>query len=147
MGLIADGIHVHPELVRIAWRLAGPDRFSLVTDAMAGLGMPPGKFPLGLKEVTVSDKGARLADGTLAGSILPLDQAVRNLIAFAGCAPGFAIGSATSVPARLLERPDLGLIRSGARADVVLLTKDFHVFATLIAGEVAYTSVDAPPWD
>jgi N-acetylglucosamine-6-phosphate deacetylase len=147
LGVIADGIHVHPEMVRIAWRLAGPDRFSLVSDAMAGLGMPLGTFQLGLQKVTVSDSGARLADGTLAGSVLRLDQAVRNLTTFTGCPPELAVRSVTSVPARLLGRADLGSIRPQARADLVLLTPEMNVVATLIAGEIVYTSEDAPSWD
>ncbi len=147
VGLIADGIHVHPQMVRIAWRLAGPDRFSLVSDAMAGLGMASGKFQLGPLEVFVSDSSARLADGTLAGSVLPLDQAARNLIEFAGCRPEHAIASVTSVPAHLLRRTDRGVIRPGARADLVLLTQDLKVAATLIAGEIAYAAGRAPSWD
>lgn len=146
VGLIADGVHVHPQMVRMAWRLAGPDRFTLVSDAIAGLGMPSGKFQLGPLEVLVSDSSARLADGTLAGSVLPLDQAVRNLIAFAGCLPELAIGAVTSVPAQLLRRTDRGVIRPGARADLVLLTQDLQVAATLIGGEIAYASERAPSW-
>ena len=147
VGLIADGIHVHPQMVRIAWLLAGTDRFTLVSDAMAGLVMASGRFHLGPSEVIVSDSNARIADGTLAGSVLALDQAVRNLVLFARCTAEQAVRSATHVPARLLGRSDLGAIRQGARADLVLLTKNLAVAATLIGGEIAYASSKAPTWE
>ena len=79
-GLICDGIHVDPVAVRIAWRALGPDRLMLVTDATAVLGLAPGRRRLGEVDIDVSSAGVRTADGTLAGSDLALDQAVRNLV-------------------------------------------------------------------
>ncbi|MCA9987123.1 MAG: N-acetylglucosamine-6-phosphate deacetylase, partial [Anaerolineales bacterium] len=79
LGLIADLVHVHPALVRLVWQLAGPARLTLVTDAMAALGMGDGRYQLGDQIVTVADGSARLADGTLAGAILPLNLCLRNL--------------------------------------------------------------------
>ena len=147
VGLIGDGIHVHPEMIRLAWRLAGPDRFSLVSDAMAGLGLPPGRFQLGGQEVFVADSSARLADGTLAGSVLPLDRGLRNLIAFTHCPPGLGLRAVTTVPARLLRLADgRGVIRQGGRADFVLLTKRLEVVATVTGGEIAYAAAGAPSW-
>src|SRR6185503_2784950 len=87
VGLIADGIHVHPAVVALAWQAKGPARLNLVTDAMAALGMPPGRYQLGDWEVYSDGAAVRLANGRLAGSVLSLDQAVRNLIAFTGCTP------------------------------------------------------------
>ena len=144
VGLIADGIHVHPQMIRIAWRLAGPDRLSLVSDAIAGLGMAPGKFHLGTQEVLVSDSSARLADGRLAGSVLPTNLGVRNLMTYTGCGIDIASRSVTSVPSRLLGLADRGVIRTGGRADLVLLTQDLEVVTTFVAGEVAYAAEDAP---
>ena len=77
-------------------------------------------------------------DGRLAGSVLGLDQAVRNLVAFTGCAWHDAVATVTSVPSRLLGDGQRGVIRSGARADLVLLDDDLSVHVTVVGGEVAY---------
>jgi N-acetylglucosamine-6-phosphate deacetylase len=148
VGVIADGIHVHPELIRLAYRLAGPERFSLVSDAIAGLGMPPGTYPLGSRETIVSDTAATLADGTLAGSVLRLNRAVSNLVAFTGCTLESAVEAVTLVPARLLRIDQRrGSIRPGAMADLALLTKSLDVVATFVAGEIAYATERVPRWD
>jgi N-acetylglucosamine-6-phosphate deacetylase len=102
VGLIPDGLHVHPAVVRLVWRLAGPARLAVVSDAIAALGMPPGRYELAGREVLVDADSVRLPDGTLAGSVLPLDRAVRNLAVFAGIEPDEARRAATEVPARLL---------------------------------------------
>jgi len=139
VGIIADGVHVHPAMVGLVWRLLGPHRLNLVTDAMAALGMPPGVHRLGDYEVAVDATSARLADGTLAGSILSLDQAVRNLVAFTGCAVSDALATVTTTPARLLGLDrERGRVAPGAVADLVLLTPDLQVWMTLVRGEVAY---------
>jgi N-acetylglucosamine-6-phosphate deacetylase len=105
VGLIPDGLHVHPAMVRIVWNAVGPGRLAIVTDAIAALGMEPGAFRLAGREVTYDEAegSARLADGRLAGSVLSLDQGVRNLAAFAGISEADARGAATTVPARLLS--------------------------------------------
>ena len=97
-GLICDGIHVDPVAVRMAWRALGPDRFNLVTDAVAVLGSGPGDSQLGSVEVTVDEGGVRTASGVLAGSDLSLDRAVRNLVAFAGCSVPDAVRTVTVDP-------------------------------------------------
>jgi N-acetylglucosamine-6-phosphate deacetylase len=141
VGLIADGIHLHPSIVALAWKAKGPSRISLVTDAMAALGMPDGTYKLGDQDVIVADEEARLADGTLAGSVLALDQAVRNLVSFAGCSQSDAISTVTTVPASLLGMANLlGRIAPGSRADVVLLDGDLRVVETLVAGEIVYST-------
>ena len=138
IGLIPDGIHVHPALVKLVWQAAG-NRLSLVTDAMAALGMPPGEYELGDFTVTVDETTCRLPDGTLAGSILSLDTAVRNLIAFTGCTLAEALTTVTTIPARLLGlNGRKGQISPGYDADLVLLTPDFQVAATIVGGEIVY---------
>ncbi len=102
VGLIADGIHVHRGLIRVIWAAKGGAGVNLVSDAMAALGMAPGRYGLNDLEVIVSEKDARLADGTLAGSVLSLDQAVRNLIEFTGCDLADALSTVTTTPAALL---------------------------------------------
>jgi N-acetylglucosamine-6-phosphate deacetylase len=139
-GLIPDGIHVHPTLVDLVWKLSGPGRMTLVTDAMAALGMPPGVYQLGEKQaVYVDDTSARLSNGNLAGSILPHDAALRNLMAFTGCSLGEALTCLTSTPAALLGLADeIGQVAPGQQANLVLLMPDLHVAKTLVAGEIVY---------
>jgi len=135
VGMIVDGIHVHPAVVKLVWRALGPGRLNLVTDAMAALGMAPGVHLLGDFQVTVDETSARLADGTLAGSILSLDQALRNLIAFTGCSVSDALATVTTTPAKALGLArDRGRIAPGYVADLVLLTPDLRVQATMVAG-------------
>ena len=136
VGLIPDGLHLHPSVVALAWQAKGARRVNLVTDAMAALGMPPGRYPLGDWEVTVDDTSARLADGRLAGSLLSLDQAVRNFIAFTGCSLSDALATVTTVPAHLLGLADRGQIAPGFIADLTLLTPDVHVAGTIVGGQI-----------
>jgi N-acetylglucosamine-6-phosphate deacetylase len=139
VGVIPDGIHVHRAIVALAWKTLGPGRFSLVTDAMAALGMPPGTHRLGDYDVHVDATSARLADGTLAGSILSLDQGLRNLVAFTGCPIEAALATLTTTAARLLglER-QRGRVEPGHVADLVLLSSDLQVRMTIAAGEVVF---------
>jgi N-acetylglucosamine-6-phosphate deacetylase len=139
VGLLADGIHVHPALVKIIWQFLWDGRLNLVTDAMAALGKEPGTYRLGDLTVTVTGETCRLSDGTLAGSILSLDKALRNLIAFTGCSLAEAIRTVSSTPATVLGLADRkGQIAPGYDADLVLLTADHHIAATIVGGEVLY---------
>jgi N-acetylglucosamine-6-phosphate deacetylase len=141
VGLIPDGIHVHPALIKLIWRLKGPAGLNLVSDAMAALGMPPGKYVLNDFEVTVTEKDSRLADGTLAGSILPLDGALRNLIRYTGCTLNEGLATITTTPAKLLGiEQKRGQISPGRIADLVLLDDDLQVMRTFVEGEVIYQS-------
>jgi N-acetylglucosamine-6-phosphate deacetylase len=137
IGLIPDGTHVHPGLIKIVWAAKGPREVNLVSDAMAALGMALGRYRLNDFDVIVTEKDARLADGTLAGSVLPLDQAVRNLIAFTGCGLAEALATVTTTPADLLGIGHArGRIRPGMVADLVLLKPDLRVEATICGGEI-----------
>lgn len=139
IGLIPDGRHVHPAWVKLAWQLTGPRRLNLVTDAMAALLMPAGTYHLADQMVTVDEDGAHLADGTLAGSILPLDQAIRNLIAYTGCTLAEAVATVTATPATLLGLAQRkGHITPNADADLVLLDGRQRVQMVLVAGEVVF---------
>ena len=141
VGLIADGVHTHPAIVSLVWQALGPERLSLVTDAMAALGMGPGQHILGDFDVTVDATSARLADGTLAGSILSLDQALRNLIRFTGCSLSDALATMTTTPARALGLDhERGQVAPGFMADLVLLSPDLEVRGTVVAGELVYTA-------
>jgi N-acetylglucosamine-6-phosphate deacetylase len=139
IGIIPDGVHLHPKVVELAWKWAGPGRLNLVTDAMTALGMSAGKYRVGGLEVTVDEQVARLEDGRLAGSLLSLDRALRNLIAFTGCSLQEALATITSVPARLLGMGDrIGGIAPGMRADLVLLAEDLRVAWTMVGGQIIY---------
>ncbi len=137
VGLIPDGLHVHPLLVKLVWEMVGNGRLNLVTDAMAALGMPSGVYRLGDFSVTVADGRAHLPDGTLAGSVVSLDGALRHLIAFTGCTLAEALPTVTGVPARLLGLAGRkGAITPGADADLVLLTPDLRVALTIVGGRI-----------
>ena len=139
MGLIADGIHTHPSVIKLVWQALGGERLNLVTDAMAALGMAAGKQLLGDYEVTVDATSARLADGTLAGSILSLDQALRNLVSLTGCSLAEALTTVTTTPARALGLDaEYGQVAPGFAANLVLLTPDLRVRATIVEGEMVY---------
>jgi N-acetylglucosamine-6-phosphate deacetylase len=149
VGTIPDTIHVHPAMLDIAWRIVGSERFSIVTDAMAALGMPHGSFRLADREVTVDETGPRLPDGLLAGSILRLDAGVRNLAAATGRGFETAIAAATTVPARLLGLEDRGRITPGARADFTIVTPEFEAVGTIVGGELVWAAPqlsEVPVW-
>ena len=100
-GMISDGVHAHPAAVELAYRMKGSDGMVLVTDQMSGAGMPPGRYPLGSQEVICDGVSAHFANGTLAGSLLTMDVAIRNMVGWSICNAGEAIRMATEVPARL----------------------------------------------
>jgi N-acetylglucosamine-6-phosphate deacetylase len=139
VGFIGDGNHLAFETIRLLARIKAPDELVLVTDALAGLGMPPGPYELAGYTYLSDGTAGRLPDGTLSGSLLPLHRALRNLVEQAGLEPALAVRLATLNPARLLGREDeLGRVALGRRADLVLLDPDWEVLATLVDGEVAY---------
>ena len=97
-GLIVDGIHIHPSMVQLTWKMLGSHRTSLVSDAVAALGMPAGEYHLGSRTVYTDGTSIKLSDGRLAGSLLSLDQALRNLISFTDCSLPEALSTVTQVP-------------------------------------------------
>jgi N-acetylglucosamine-6-phosphate deacetylase len=145
-GVVVDGRHVHPAVVRTAWRALGPARFLLVSDATAALGRPDGPTVLGDQEVVVAGGTVRLAaaPGTLAGSAVGLDDCVRTLVEVTGCAPADAFAAATLTPADLLDRPDLGRLEPGARADVAVWTPDLRLQAVVAGGRPVDVAGEVP---
>jgi N-acetylglucosamine-6-phosphate deacetylase len=144
VGLIADGIHCHPLMLELAYRCKGSAGISLVTDAMSAMGMPPGPYSIGGQDVLVDDTCARLKDKKLAGSILTMDQAVRNMVAYTSCSIAQAIQMASSVPAEVLGMGDcLGHLKEGYPANIVLLDESLHVQATFVEGKIAFATPDA----
>jgi N-acetylglucosamine-6-phosphate deacetylase len=141
VGMIADGIHTHPAMIKLIWQALGPRRLNLVTDAMGALGMPPGTYLLGDYEVIVDETCCRLPSGSLAGSILAMDQALRNLVSLTGCPLEDALQTITTTPARAINLDhERGQIAEGYVADLVLLSPDLHVRGTVVGGELVYAA-------
>jgi N-acetylglucosamine-6-phosphate deacetylase len=137
-GLIVDGVHVHPAAVRAAYRAKGAHGITLVTDAMSAMGMEPGHYRLGDRNVIVDAITARLDDGTLAGSILQMDAALRHVIDFTGCSLADAITMASTTPARVLGLANKGQLVPGADADLVVLDESLQVQMTIARGEIVF---------
>lgn len=131
---IVDGAHLAPEIALAAWLTAGP-RLALVTDAVAAAGGGGSRARLGGREVEVRHGAARLPDGALAGSVLTMDAAVRNLVAL-GVGEPDAVLAATRAPARLLARPGLGVLAPGGPADVAVLDDRLEVRETYVGGQL-----------
>ena len=138
-GLIADGVHVHPAAMRIAYAAKGADGIALVTDLIQAAGMPDGGYSLGGRRVSVADGESRLDDGTLAGATVTMDEVVRRAAGFIGIGLEATIRMATSTPAQALGLDRIGRIAPGAEADLVLLGPDGVVEETLVGGETVYT--------
>lgn len=134
--LIVDQLHIADGALELAWRLLGSEQTVLVTDAMAALGLGPGTYPLGDGPVTVGEDGPRTEDGRLAGSVVTLPEAVANLAATTPSTVAEAILGATTNPARVLGLGDRGHLRTGGRADLVLLDTDLRPVNTLVNGQV-----------
>jgi N-acetylglucosamine-6-phosphate deacetylase len=132
--IIADGIHVHPDVVRLFLRAKGEERAVLITDALSAAGMGDGRYRLGGFEFEV--RGGRCEhDGRLAGSVLTLDCAVRNVMQFAHCGLQQAVRLATLNPARVAGfGARKGQLADGADADIVVLTHAGQPIQTFVAG-------------
>jgi N-acetylglucosamine-6-phosphate deacetylase len=139
--VIPDGVHLHPHVVRLALRMKGPDRAALITDAFSATGLPEGTHTLGPHTVHVKDAWCTLQDGTIAGSILTMDRAVRNAVAFAGVSLVEAVRMASLVPARIAGCSDRkGSLESGKDADLTLFDRDFKCRATWVRGRQVHPS-------
>jgi N-acetylglucosamine-6-phosphate deacetylase len=130
--LIADGVHLAPEAILMAWR-AARGRIALVSDAIVAAGLGEGAFRVGTVDVTVERGVSRLADGTLAGAVRPLVWGLRMLVEL-GVPIVEAVDAVTRTPARVLGRDDIAVLRPGAPADLVVLDDDFAVKRVLLGG-------------
>ncbi|TDR73283.1 N-acetylglucosamine-6-phosphate deacetylase [Paludibacterium purpuratum] len=136
--LIADGHHVHPAAIDIAWRAVGPERLVLITDAMRATGMPDGDYRLGELTVHMQDGVVRADDGGLAGSTLHLIDAVGNLQRWLGLPLAEAWRLASRNGARALGRHDLGDIAPGKTASLTAIDDDGIVQATWVGGRQVF---------
>jgi N-acetylglucosamine-6-phosphate deacetylase len=132
--LIADGVHAHPAALNLVLRVKGAQGIALVTDAVAAAGAPPGSYALGGVPIVSDGESARLADGTLAGSTLTMDLAVRAMVAIGGARPEEALTMATAVPAARLSLADRGRLAVGRRADLTLWSAELDLVSTLVGG-------------
>ena len=138
-GLIADGVHVHPSMLRMATRVAGPARVALTTDQTAAAGSPPGRYMIAGRENISDGTAVRLEDGTLAGSAATMDQLVRLIAGPPDVGLRQAVEMASLTPARVLGmQRTLGAIRHGAMADLVVLDRKQQVRMTLVGGRVVF---------
>ena len=134
-GLIADGYHVHPAVLKVAIRAKATGKIMLVTDAMPTVGADDKRFTLGGEEIIAADGRCALADGTLAGSDLDMISAVKNCVEMVGLDLGEALRMASLYPAEFLKLDDkMGRIAPGYQADMILFDDAFNVSRSWING-------------
>ncbi|MGI8830575.1 MAG: N-acetylglucosamine-6-phosphate deacetylase [Candidatus Limnocylindria bacterium] len=139
VSVIVDGVHLAPETIRLVAMVKAPDELIFVTDGLAALGDPPGTYRLGAGEVVSDGTVARLADGTLSGSVVPMARAVGRLVA-AGLDAAVAVRAASTTPARLLGlEAELGRLEVGRVADLVLLDPDWNPDLTMVQGRIGHS--------
>jgi len=131
--IILDGVHLAPETAQLVWRAAA-GRVALVTDAVSGAGVQDGSYSLGGFEVKIRDGIARGPDGQLAGSVLTMIEAVRNLHSL-GVPLEAALGAASTVPARVLGLNEIGGFAPGSTADVVVVNDNLEIERVLVGGQ------------
>lgn len=144
VSLVVDGVHLAPETVRLVASIKDPEELVFITDAMAALGMPPGRYPLATREVTSDGIAARLPDGTLSGSAAPMAPSLGRLVA-AGLDPVVAVRAASTTPAALLGAGDrLGRIEVGRVADLVVMDAAWNPMLTLVQGDIGHGEAPEP---
>ncbi|HEY8462625.1 MAG TPA: N-acetylglucosamine-6-phosphate deacetylase [Bacillota bacterium] len=137
--LIADNFHVHPEVQKLLAKVKGSDRLVLITDAMEACLLGDGNYHLGGQPVVVKNNQARLTNGSIAGSVLTMNRALKNMAKNSGLPLWEVVRMTSFNAARLLGLATKGAIEVGKDADMVLLDKDFEVVMTLIAGQPVYS--------
>lgn len=138
--IIADGVHVHPAVLKLSWKCKGTDRSVLITDCMCAGGLPDGVYQLGELPVTVKDGVARTNCGSLAGSTLTMNKSIKNMTQLAGIPELDAVRMASEIPARTLGVSDrLGTIAPGMEASLTVMDNDFNVLLTLIRGQQVFS--------
>jgi N-acetylglucosamine-6-phosphate deacetylase len=137
--LIADGIHVRPEVMKLVINAKGTEGMILITDSMRAKCLKNGVYDLGGQDVSVSDGKALLADGTLAGSILKMNDSIKNILEAADISLSEAVQMASVNPAKQLKVYDTkGSISPGKDADITILSNEYQVEMTICRGEIAY---------
>ncbi|WP_407312961.1 N-acetylglucosamine-6-phosphate deacetylase [Desulfosporosinus sp. SB140] len=135
--VIADGLHLHPAVLRMVYQIKGKDSVILITDAVRAKGLPDGNYELSRQQIIKTDNACRLVSGTLAGSVLTMDHAVRNMVKYSGCSLYEAVQMASLNPARLLGIDDQkGSIAPNKDADLVVLSQDGDLQMTIAGGQM-----------
>ena len=141
--LIADGIHVHPAVMKLIYRIKGDGGIVLITDAIRASGMPDGDYTFMDQKIHVKDKRAYLGDGTLAGSTLTMEVAVRNMVRLAEVPVTHAVRMGSLNGAKVLGLSShKGILAVGKDADLVLMNRDFEVQMTVSEGEIRYSRLE-----
>ena len=141
VSVIADGVHVHPNVIELLFKAKGVDNIILITDAIRAAGMSDGTYELGGLHVTVKRGVCRLASGTLAGSTLTMNMAVKNMIDFLGIPLSDALKMASTNAAKIIGFADSkGSLEEGKDADIAILDEDFNVKSTIVKGRIIATS-------
>jgi N-acetylglucosamine-6-phosphate deacetylase len=140
--LIADNIHVHPAVQKILLDVKSPSGVILITDAIRAAGLPEGEYMLDERSVSIQDGAVRLADGTLAGSILTMERALQNLCSATGRSlVELWVTSSLNAARAIGISSRKGSLEVGKDADLVLLDDSFQVHLTVVQGEIAYPPV------
>lgn len=134
--MIADGFHVCPDMIKLAYELKGADKIDLITDSMRAKGMPEGVSELGGQKVIVKDRQARLEDGTLAGSVLMFKDAFVNIMKFTGCSIEDAVKMSSVNQAREFNLTSKGAIEAGKDADFNIFDDKMELEATYSFGRL-----------
>ena len=138
--MIVDGIHLHPAIVKLAVQIKGIGRSILISDSMRATGLENGVYDLGGQEVTVEGGVARIANGSLAGSTLTLDAALRNTMQFCEMEFQQVLPMATRVPAEAMHiYPQKGAIQVGSDADITIFNKEYQVVKTIVGGKEIFS--------
>lgn len=137
--VIADNIHVHPAVMRMLWTAKNYQNVMLISDAIRASGMPDGEYPVDERTLYVKNGVAQLEDGTLAGSTLTLDRALKNFVAATGSPLDLVYEAASTTPASAVGLGDVtGSIAAGKDADLVLLDAELNVMMTVAQGRIVY---------
>jgi N-acetylglucosamine-6-phosphate deacetylase len=133
--IIGDGIHIHPDMVNLTYKIKGAKGIVLISDAMRAKGLPDGESELGGQKVIVKDGECRLENGSLAGSILTMDQAFRNIIEFTGCSIEEAVQMSSGNQAKEFGLQHKGFLKKGMDADFVIMNQNLQVEETYHLGK------------
>ncbi|MFJ7827790.1 N-acetylglucosamine-6-phosphate deacetylase [Psychrobacillus sp. NPDC096623] len=136
--IIVDYIHSHTKAVNVAFRLKGAEGIILITDAMRAKGLAYGEYDLGGQTVHVTEKGAHLSSGALAGSILTMDQALRNMKQSTNCSLKELVSMSSTNAAKQLKLPHKGYIGEGFDADLVILDMELNIQKTICRGKIVF---------